>query len=307
MSGYMSMVIPDHSVYIQLRAMACEFHVPCFLPCTEVVDLFNDTMNRCCDALKAAKADHDDGNLKSSDVDNRKIYLKELNKCIGGASVLMRASYDDGDAGSSTSSGLKANDSIVKLSIVDGEKIKTTVADLSKWDSHTPIQRSEYPNLKTEHWDNIMNKGLDCIKCLSLQLSALEDSSDTQDPFKVFIPYIVMNMWQKNFADEEPDHQHLAVLQENWRRSFKLYTTILKAAKAAAVDVTGHIDSCKRAAQELCFVIKSCITFMLNCVRCSRFMWLESLARYTVVLQGARLSATVLQGASYSAVLQGAR
>ena len=305
MSGYMSMVIPDHSVYIQLRAMACEFHVPCFLPCTEVVDSFNDTMNRCCDALKDAKADQENGNLKSTDVDNRKIYLKELNKCIGGASVLMRASYDDGDAGSSTSSGLKFNDSIVKLSIVDGDKIKTTVA--YPHSAHTPIQRSEYPDLPTNQWDNIMNKGLDCIKCLGLQLSALEDSSDTQDPFKVFIPYIVMNMWQKNFADEEPDHQHLAVLQENWRKSFKLYTKILKAAKAAAADVTGHIDSCKRAAQELCFVIKSCITFMLNCVRCSRFMWLESLARYTVVLQGARLSATVLQGASYSAVLQGAR
>ena len=113
--------------------MACEFHVPCFLPCTEVVDSFNDTMNRCCDALKDAKADQENGNLKSTDVDNRKIYLKELNKCIGGASVLMRASYDDGDAGSSTSSGLKFNDSIVKLSIVDGDKIKTTVADLSKW------------------------------------------------------------------------------------------------------------------------------------------------------------------------------
>ena len=53
----MSMVIPDHSVYIQLRVMACEFHVPCFLPCNEAVDIYNDTMNKCCDALKAAKAD----------------------------------------------------------------------------------------------------------------------------------------------------------------------------------------------------------------------------------------------------------
>ena len=57
MSRYMSMVIPDHSVYIQLRVMACEFHVPCFLPCNEAVDIYNDTMNKCCDALKAAKAD----------------------------------------------------------------------------------------------------------------------------------------------------------------------------------------------------------------------------------------------------------
>ena len=126
--------------------------------------------------------------------------MKELNKCIGGVSVLMRASYDDGDAGSEKSLGLKHNDSIVKLSIVEDDKIKTTVADLSKLDSHKPIQRTEYPDLKTELWDDIMNKGLDCIKCLGLQLSDKEDSSDTQDPFKVFIPYIVMRMWQKNFA-----------------------------------------------------------------------------------------------------------
>ena len=184
--------------------------------------------------------------------------MKELHKCIGAVSVLMRGSYDDGDAGSSTSSGLIANDSIVKRSIGDGEKIQTTV-DLSTWDSHKPIQRSEYPDLKQEHWDNMMNKGLDCIKCLGLQLSGLEQTSDTQDPFKVFVPYIIMHMWQKNFADQEPDHQKLAVLQENWRKSFKLFNTLTKAAKTAAADVTGHIDSCKRAVQELCFFIKVCI------------------------------------------------
>ena len=154
----------------------------------------------------------------------------------------------------------------------------------------------------------MMKKAIDCLR--SLQLFGME-KTEQSDPLKVCLPFCVLNEWQKTFAETTPDHNALDQLQHNFRQALYLFNLILKEAKSAAKSVTGHIESCKKAVQELCF-FKSCITYLfviLDLDLCG-LKHSRVTVRYFRVpgcqLRCFRAPATVLQGASYSAVLQGA-
>ena len=202
----------------------------------------NEAIRLCHVALKAAKgAGKPD---KPTDVSARAIYQPEVQKCIGVVSLMLRTSFEKTPAVEPTQAAKSINSIVVDEE--DGERVKVEVPE-----AFPTLSRTDFPHMDKDNYQQLIDTVTMYLKKIGTE--ALLSDTRCKDPLKVCVPFRVLSSWQTDFLSLEVDHAKLAQLQHNFKQSLALFNTILKAAVSASRSLTGHIETCRKAQQELLF------------------------------------------------------
>ena len=113
------------------------------------------------------------------------------------------------------------------------------------------VEVSDYDGIKIDQGETEgrCNYARDAVR--SLQLDVLSAAPGQKDPLEVCMPASVLSAWVASYKDTTPNHEELAAVSNNWRKSMSLYSMLIKEAKSAAKGLQSHVDSYKKLCEAL--------------------------------------------------------